>query len=162
MVYLQAERGVTDMITLYIASYCDSCKKARSWLLENRIPFEERNIINNPLTSEELKELLSKTENGTEDIISIRSKSYRELNIDFEDLSFNELIKLLEDYPDLLKHPIMFDENKLQLGYNKEGIQQFVPRKVRRATEKVFLTILLNDENLNRGSLDLFKEEKTM
>ncbi|EOH93054.1 transcriptional regulator Spx [Enterococcus pallens] len=150
------------MIKLYIASYCDSCKKARSWLVENQIPFEERNIINDPLTSEELKEVLSKTENGSEDIISIRSKSYRELNLDFEDLSFNELIQVLEDHPDLLKHPIIFDENKLQLGYNKEGIQQFVPRKVRRATEKVFLTILLNDENLKAGSMDLFKEEKSI
>lgn len=162
MVYLRKERGGIHVIKLYIVSYCDSCKKARSWLEENQIPFEERNIINDPLTSEELKEILSKTENGSEDIISMRSKSYRELNLDFEDLSFNELLKVLEDHPDLLKHPIIFDETKLQLGYNKEGIQQFVPRKVRRATEKVFLTILINDENRKAGRVDLFNEERTL
>lgn len=120
------------MISLYTTPSCTSCRKARAWLTENELPFEERNMFSDPLNSEELMQILSLTKNGTEDIISTRSKVYQKLAIDLDDLKLEELLNLIETYPNLLKRPIIIDQNKLQVGYNEEDIRKFFPRNLRK------------------------------
>lgn len=131
------------MISLYTTPSCTSCRKARAWLTENELPFKERNIFSDPLNSDELMEILSLTKNGTEDIISTRSKVYQKLDIDLEELKLEELLSLIEKYPNLLKRPIILDENKLQVGYNEEDIRKFVPRNLRKIILKRRQTELL-------------------
>lgn len=131
------------MISLYTTPSCMSCRKARAWLTENELPFKERNIFSDPLNSDELMEILSLTKNGTEDIISTRSKVYQKLDIDLEELKLEELLSLIEKYPNLLKRPIILDENKLQVGYNEEDIRKFVPRNLRKIIFKRRQTELL-------------------
>jgi len=124
------------MIKLYGSASCNSCRKAKAWLEEQSLDFEERNIITDPLTKRELKEILSLTENGTEDIIATRSKVYQKFDFDLNDLSFNELVGIIEDNPGLLKRPIVIDETKLQIGFNEDEIHQFIPREVRKLNSK--------------------------
>jgi len=139
----QRERKNEQMISLYTTPSCTSCRKARAWLTENELPFKERNIFSDPLNSDELMEILSLTKNGTEDIISTRSKVYQKLDIDLEELKLEELLSLIEQYPNLLKRPIILDENKLQVGYNEEDIRKFVPRNLRKIIFKRRQTELL-------------------
>ena len=131
------------MISLDTTPSCTSCRKARAWLTENELPFKERNIFSDPLNSDELMEILSLTKNGTEDIISTRSKVSQKLDIDLEELKLEELLSLIEKYPNLLKRPIILDENKLQVGYNEEDIRKFVPRNLRKIIFKRRQTELL-------------------
>ncbi|MGX7125796.1 transcriptional regulator Spx [Enterococcus viikkiensis] len=131
------------MIKLYTSPSCTSCRKAKSWLIEQELPFEERNIFSRPLNKEEIKEILCLTETGTDEIISTRSKVYEKLNIDFDELSFNELVELIEKHPTLLRRPIILDERHLQVGYNQDEIHQFIPREVRRLTSKEMSKILI-------------------
>ncbi|MGM0175002.1 transcriptional regulator Spx [Enterococcus sp. DIV0800] len=131
------------MIKLYTSPSCTSCRKAKAWLTEQGLPFEERNIFSSPLNKEEIKEILCLTETGTEEIISTRSKVYEKLDVDFDELSFNELIELIEKHPTLLRRPIILDERHLQVGYNQDEIHQFIPREVRRMTSKEMSKILI-------------------
>lgn len=124
------------MIKLYGSASCNSCRKAKAWLEEQSLDFEERNIITDPLTKRELKEILSLTENGTEDIIATRSKVYQKFDFDLNDLSFNELVGIIEENPGLLKRPIVIDETKLQIGFNEDEIHQFIPREVRKLNSR--------------------------
>ncbi|MGV2941553.1 Spx/MgsR family RNA polymerase-binding regulatory protein [Mesobacillus sp. LC4] len=110
---------------------CRSTKKAKQWMINNQIPFVERNMAEEPLTVAELQELLRMTTDGTDDIISKRSLPYRTLDIDFEKLSLFELLELVHEHPRLLKSPLIVEKKKLQVGYNEEEIRQFLPRKVR-------------------------------
>ena len=71
------------MVTLYTSPSCTSCRKARAWLEEHNIPFEERNIFSNPLNVDEIKQILQMTEDGTEEIISKRSKIFQDLESRF-------------------------------------------------------------------------------
>jgi regulatory protein spx len=119
------------MVTLYVTPSCTSCRKARKWFQENDIEFKERNIMSEPLTKDEIKEILHLTDNGTEEIISTRSKVFKQLQPDLEKLSFQELLTLIEDHPGILKRPIMFDDKRLQVGYNEDEIRSFLPREVR-------------------------------
>ncbi|KQL54980.1 MULTISPECIES: transcriptional regulator SpxA [Heyndrickxia] len=119
------------MVTLYTSPSCTSCRKARSWLEENNISYKERNIFSEPLSLEEIKEILRMTEDGTDEIISTRSKTFQKLNVDLETLPLPDLFNLIQKNPGLLRRPIILDEKRLQVGYNEDEIRRFLPRKVR-------------------------------
>ena len=78
------------MVLLYTSPGCASCRKAKQWLKDNNIEFVEKNIFTTLLNKEEIKYILSRCENGTEDIISVRSKAFMALKKDINDLSLNE------------------------------------------------------------------------
>src|SRR5690625_4120067 len=119
------------MITLYTSPSCTSCRKAKAWLEENDIEYTERNIFSEPLSLEEIKEILRMTEDGTDEIISTRSKVYQELDVDIDSLPLKDLFDLIQKKPGLLRRPIMLDEKRLQVGYNEDEIRRFLPRTVR-------------------------------
>ena len=123
------------MIRIYTAPSCASCRKVKAWLKENDLPFVEKNIFSTSLHKEELQELLARSENGTDDIISKRSKVIKEQNIDVEDMSVNELISFIQDNPSILKRPIMLDDRRFQVGYNSEEIRAFIPRNLRTLSD---------------------------
>ena len=85
------------MVTLYTSPSCTSCRKARAWLKEHGIPFTERNIFSEPLSMDEVKNILRMTENGTEDIISKRSKAYQSLNINLDEMSDDQSLWMIKD-----------------------------------------------------------------
>ena len=89
------------MVTLYTSPSCTSCRKARTWLQEHDIPFTERNIFSDPLSVDEIKNILRMTEDGTEDIISKRSKAYQSLKVDLNTLPMKALYKLRSENPGL-------------------------------------------------------------
>lgn len=120
------------MLNLYTSPSCTSCRKAKAWLKEYDISFKERNIFANPLNKEEIMRVLRMTENGTEEIISTRSRTFQNLKINLDDLSIDQLIDLVEKNPSLLRRPIIMDDRRLQVGYNEDEIRRFLPRKVRR------------------------------
>lgn len=119
------------MVTIYTSPSCTSCRKARAWLEENNITYKERNIFSDPLDIPEIKSILRMTEDGTEEIISTRSKAFQELNIDLEEMPLQDLFALIQKNPGLLRRPIMVDEKRLQVGYNEDEIRRFLPREVR-------------------------------
>lgn len=119
------------MVTLYTSPSCTSCRKAKKWFKEHNISFKERNIFAQPLSKDEIKKILQMTEDGTEEIISTRSKAYQALKMDINDLTIDQLISLIEKNPGLLRRPIMMDDKSLQVGYNEDEIRRFLPRKVR-------------------------------
>ena len=119
------------MVTLYTSPSCTSCRKARAWLEEHNIPFEERNIFSNPLNVDEIKQILQMTEDGTEEIITKRSKIFQDLDIDLDELPLQKLYTLIQKNPGLLRRPIMMDSKRLQVGYNEDEIRRFLPRDVR-------------------------------
>lgn len=119
-------------IIYFTSPSCTSCRKARAWLQEHQIPFVERNIFSEPLNSSELKAILQMTEDGTEEIISTRSKVFQKLNMDLDDLPLQELLELVQNNPGLLRRPIMIDDKRLQVGFNEDEIRRFLPRDVRQ------------------------------
>ena len=118
-------------VTLYTSPSCTSCRKAKKWFKEHGVAFVEQNIFVQPPSVKQLKLILQLTENGTEDIISTRSKDYKKLNLNLETLSVGQLIGLITRHPGLLRRPLMFDNKRLQVGFNDDEIRRFLPREIR-------------------------------
>ena len=123
-------------VNLYYSTSSKSSRSARAWLVENNIPFNER----------DMKQILRLTENGFEDIVSTRSKAFKALHIDLSDLGFNQLLDLLVEKPQLLKRPIIYDGRRLQIGYNEEDIRAFLPRSVRKSELREIQQKLYDDD----------------
>lgn len=119
------------MITIYTTPSCSSCRKAKKWLEEYGLQYREKNLFVTPLTADELRYILERTENGTEDIISRRSKVIMEGNVDVDSMSLNNLIEFVQTNPSVLRRPIIIDDKRLQVGYNDDEIRTFVPRELR-------------------------------
>ncbi len=132
------------MVTLYTTPSCTSCRKARAWLEEHQIPYTERNIFSEPLSLQEIKDILRMTEEGTEDIVSTRSKAYSDLNIEISEISLNDFYRIVQEQPGLSRRPIMIDEKRLQIGFNEDEIRRFLPREV-RALELRKVQALVNE-----------------
>src|SRR5699024_5736007 len=119
------------MVTLYTSPSCTSCRKAKAWLEEHNISYKERNIFSEPLSLDEIKEILRMTEDGTDEIISTRSKVFQKLDVNSEPLLLKDLFDLIQNRPGLWRRPIIRDEKRPQVGYNEDEIRRFLPRTVR-------------------------------
>lgn len=121
------------MIKIYTSPSCSSCRKVKKWFTEQKIPYIEKNIFSATLNEAELKEILAKSENGTEDIISERSKIVKENGLDLDSMTVKSLIEFIRANPSVLKRPIILDDRRIQVGYNEEEIRSFIPRAKRIA-----------------------------
>ncbi len=120
------------MIILYSSPGCASCRKAKQWLKDNEMDFVEKNIFSTILNKDEIKYLLNRTENGTEDLISTRSKAFQQLGKELESLSISDLIKFIQKNPSVLKRPILIDSKSMVVGYDDDEITSFIPSEVRQ------------------------------
>ncbi|MGO1058921.1 transcriptional regulator Spx [Planococcus sp. FY231025] len=113
---------------LFTATSNTSCRKAIAWMNEYNIPYTEKNISTTPITVEEIQEILSLTNEGTEEIISKKAYAIKKLKVDIDSLSMPQLYQVIQDNPGILRLPIIHDGRKLQVGYNDDEIRQFLPR----------------------------------
>lgn len=128
------------MIIIYTTPSCSSCRKAKKWLDDHMIKYVERNLFTQPLTEDEIDYMLVNAENGFDDIISTRSKVFKEQNLDIEDMLMSELKAFIIANPSVLKRPIIVDDTRLQVGYNEEEIRVFIPRRLRELIMQSDLT----------------------
>ncbi|MUK88291.1 Spx/MgsR family RNA polymerase-binding regulatory protein [Ornithinibacillus sp. L9] len=136
------------MTVMIFGAACSSTRKAKEWFRKQGIAFVERNIIKEPLTVHELQSILRMTIEGTEEIISTRSKTYKDLDLDIDSLPLQELLKFIHEHPRLLRSPIIIDEKRLQVGYHADDIRQFLPRETR---ERQYLKWRMNNLQVVEG-----------
>ena len=119
------------MIQIYTTPSCASCRKAKKWFDQYKIPYSEKNIFSIKLSKEDIFRMLANSENGFEDIISTRSNVFKEKKLDPDSMSTSSLVDFIIENPSVLKRPIIINENELQVGYNNEDITIFLPRELR-------------------------------
>ena len=60
---------------------CSTCKKAKKWLEENNIEFEDRHIIENTPTEEELEKWINLSQKEIRNWFNTSGLKYKELNL---------------------------------------------------------------------------------
>lgn len=114
------------IIFLYTVSNCASCCKARVFLQQQGIFFEERDILKEPLLVEELSKLLNLAREMNESIIAPRFAVFSKLSVNFDEIKANELAPLINEYPKLLRRPLIVGENRMLIGFNENDIKRFI------------------------------------
>lgn len=123
------------MIVVYTSPGCASCRKVKQWLKDRGLEFIEKNIFKTLLNDNEIKHLLIRSENGSDDIVSKRSKIIQSENIEIDDMTTDELISFIKKNPSVLKRPIILNEDNFQVGFDEDEISIFVPRELRRIAD---------------------------
>ncbi|CAM4316176.1 MAG: transcriptional regulator Spx [Erysipelothrix sp.] len=136
------------MIILYSSPGCASCRKVRQWLKDRNLKFIEKNIFTSVLSEKEIKHILMRSENGTEDIISKRSKVMQESQIDLDDLSISELVTFIQRHPSILKRPIIMNDKSFLVGYDDEEIDAFLPPEMRSSNRSFSVNQMFDNDRL--------------
>ena len=101
---------------------CSTCKKAKKWLEDNKIEFNDRHIVENTPTVEELKEWIKMSGKDIKKWFNTSGLKYKELNLKdrLPLMSDEEKIELLSTDGMLIKRPILVLENKVLIGFKEE------------------------------------------
>lgn len=124
------------MIVVYTSPGCAGCRKVKKWLKDRNMPYIEKNIFKVLLNENEIKHLLTRTENGADDIVSKRSKIIQESHVDINAMTTDELIEFIKKNPSVLKRPIILDEKSFQVGYDSEEVSIFEPNELRHLVDQ--------------------------
>lgn len=103
-------------------SKCSTCKKAKKWLDENNISYEERDIKEDNPKAEELKKWINESNYPIKKFFNTSGIVYRELGLKdkLENMSQEEKIKLLATDGMLVKRPILVNEKNVLVGFKEE------------------------------------------
>jgi regulatory protein spx len=128
-----------SMIKLYTSPSCSSCRKVKKYFNHYNIEYSEKNIFTTPLTREDIFKMLYNSENGFDDIISTRSNVFKEKGRDISEMKMHDLVDFIVANPSVLKRPIIVTDHEIQVGYNDDDIELFLPEEVRnRECENCF------------------------
>ena len=107
---------------------CTTCKKAKKFLIDNNIEFEDRDItLNNP-NEEELKKWIKLSGLDVKKFFNTSGVLYREMNLKdkLKDMSQEEMIKLLASDGKLVKRPLLITEEKVLVGFKEETYKEII------------------------------------
>ena len=98
---------------------CSTCQKAKKWLEENNIEFDERHIIEDNPTFEELSEWFEKSDLPLNRFFNTSGMKYRELNLKEKrpEMSEEEQLKLLATDGMLVKRPVVVTDDVVLTGF---------------------------------------------
>ena len=98
---------------------CSTCRKAKKWLEENNIEFEERHIIDDNPTYEELKQWYEKSGLSLNKFFNTSGMKYRELKLKDKrpEMSEDEQLKLLATDGMLVKRPVIVGDDFVLTGF---------------------------------------------
>ena len=110
---------------------CSTCKKALNWLKENDVEFEDRHIVDNNPTAEELKEWHEKSGLPLKRFFNTSGQIYRQNNIKdrLPNMSDEEQYELLATNGMLVKRPIIVGEDYVLVGFKEKEYEEKFQQK---------------------------------
>lgn len=136
------------MITIFTLTSHSSTRKALAWANNNQLSFKEQRMNTNPPTLHQLREMLRLSTDGTDDIISKKSKAYKMLldeGIDFDELTLFELAYIVRKHPSIMRTPIILYPEKIKVGFHETEMS--IPRVKRMAMYSKVLNAIRKEED---------------
>ncbi len=107
---------------------CTTCKKAKKWLQENKIEAEERNIVTETPTVQELEKWIQKSGQDIKKWFNTSGLKYKELNLKNKlgTMSQKEKIELLASDGMLIKRPLLISDKVILIGFKEEKWKELI------------------------------------
>ena len=101
---------------------CTTCQKAKKWLNDNNIEFEDRHIVEETPTIEELEKWIALSNKEIKKWFNTSGLKYKELNLKekLQTMSEKEKIKLLSSDGMLIKRPLLISDKGIFAGFKEE------------------------------------------
>ena len=100
---------------------CSTCKKAKKHLEDLGVQFEDRNIVEENPTAEELRTWIGRSGYPVKKFFNTSGMKYRELGLKdkLPQMSDEEKIELLSTDGMLVKRPILIDGDRILVGFRE-------------------------------------------
>ncbi len=100
---------------------CTTCKKAKKWLDDHKITYEDRNIKEMNPSAEELKEWYSKSGLDIKKFFNTSGNLYKDMYLKdkLPDMQLEEKLTLLATDGMLVKRPIIVDGDLVLTGFKE-------------------------------------------
>ena len=100
---------------------CSTCKKAKNWLESNGVEFEDRHIVENNPTAEELKVWYEKSGLPLKKFFNTSGLKYKELGLKdkLPNMTEEERLNLLGTDGMLVKRPLVIGDDFVLIGFKE-------------------------------------------
>ena len=107
---------------------CSTCRKAAKWLKSKDFEFQLIDIVKEPPLVNYLNLALEQYSDDKKRIFNTRGKAFKNLDLDINRLSKEEIIQLLLSDGKLIKRPfLIYEGKKVILGFNEiQYAKQFI------------------------------------
>ena len=101
---------------------CSTCKNAKKWLIQNNIEFDDRNIVENTPTKEELEKWIKQSKKEIKKFFNTSGLKYKELNLKekLPNMTDKEKIELLSNDGMLIKRPLLITDKEILVGFKEK------------------------------------------
>ena len=107
---------------------CTTCQKAKKFLDNNKIKYNDRHIVEENPTKEELTEWINKYNIEIKKLFNTSGMKYRELGLKekLTDMTDNEKIDLLSSDGMLVKRPLLVMNEKILIGFKEKEYKELL------------------------------------
>ena len=107
---------------------CTTCRKAKKFLTENNVDFEDRDIVLNNPTEEELGKWIKLSGLEIKKFFNTSGVLYREMNLKdkIKTMSKEEMIEILSTNGMLVKRPLLVMDDKVLVGFKEENYKEII------------------------------------
>ena len=94
-------------VIVYEKPACTTCRNLVALLTENGIDFERVDYHVDPLSREQVRELVRKTGRPARELFRAREPVYQELGLGDREVGDDEAIALMAEHPPLMQRPVV-------------------------------------------------------
>ncbi|MBI1805777.1 MAG: arsenate reductase [Ignavibacteria bacterium] len=113
-------------ITIYQKPACTTCRTVYKMLQDEGVDFNTVDYYVTPIPKIKLKELLKKMRIPARDLLRTKEPIYADLKLKEKNLSDDEIIDLMVQYPDLIQRPIVEKGAKAILARPPERLKEIL------------------------------------
>ena len=100
---------------------CSTCQKAKKWLVDNQVDFEDRHIVEKNPSKEELKQWYERSGLELKRFFNTSGQIYRQMELKdkLPSMSEEKQLELLASNGMLVKRPLIVSENTVLVGFKE-------------------------------------------
>ena len=110
---------------------CSTCKKAKKWLEEHQIEFQDRDITTETPTKEELRNYLKISQYPIKKFFNTSGNLYKEFSLKekLDTMSEEEKLELLSQHGMLIKRPLVVADSFILVGFREKEWNELLCEK---------------------------------
>ena len=111
-------------ISFYQKPTCPTCRKSKAYLEKRGATLELRNLDTERLSASELDKLIGKRDHR--DFLNTRNELYRSKKMKDNPPTRAETIKLMAEFPNLIRRPVTISGSQIILGYDEPAFKTLI------------------------------------
>jgi len=113
-------------LTIYQKPTCTTCRQVAAALKDAGVPFESVNYFTDPIPAATLRTLLRKMGITARQLLRTKEARYKALKLDARELSEDEIVALMIEFPELIQRPIVEQGPRAVLARPADRIREFL------------------------------------